>query len=147
MTPVRPSTRAMTPILSSGPSLRTTIDDMSAPAWTWWPITSGRHTGRRGLSTWKVKIVVTPAASISSSAPDARSAESSPPCPSGDSARRSGASSRIAPSPWSTAGSVPWTTNRADAGSRPKWSCSAKNARVSPSFCGEVRTYQGIGAA
>ena len=36
-TPVRPSIRAMTPILSSGPSLRTTMVDMSASPPTWWP--------------------------------------------------------------------------------------------------------------
>ena len=96
-TPVCPSIRAITPILSSGPSLRTTIDDMSAPAATWWPDEPGPQTDSSGLSTWNVKIVSAPSAAISSSAPEARSADSSPPWPSGESASRSGASSRIDP--------------------------------------------------
>ena len=91
-------------------------------------------------------MVRTPSPAIASSAPEARSADSSPPCPSGDSAMRSGVSSRIWPLPRSTAGSVPWTTRRTESGARPNQPAAAKAVRVASSFWGEVRTYQGRAA-
>ncbi len=88
-------------------------------------------------------MVVTPSPRIRSTSPARRRAASSPPWPSGESARRSGASSRISPVSRSTAGSVPWTKKTTDAGSSPKYPVRAKLSRVAASFCGDVITNQG----
>ena len=141
--PARPSTVAITPMRSSGDSLATTIVDISARASRCAPIISGSAGRISGLSTWKVMSTSMPRSSRSPRMAAWPIARKSPPWPSGESARRSGAARRMSPLTGSTAGSMPCTNVVTVSGGRPNIRCSSRKARVAASLTSDVMRYHG----